>query len=196
MGAYSPVPCAPPTITHEALETVLKPAIAAVRDLGIPYKGVLYAGLMLTPNGMKVLEFNCRFGDPETQAVLPLLESDLLDLLDTAVNCCIDQVQVKWRREAAVCVVAASGGYPGDYATGKLIEGLDRAAAMEGCTVFHAGTREENGQYLTDGGRVLGVTGVGIDIAEAAARAYAGIRQIRFEGMHYRTDIARRALGG
>lgn len=196
MGAYSPVPCAPPTLVHEALETVLKPAVAAVRDLGIPYKGVLYAGLMLTPTGLKVLEFNCRFGDPETQAVLPLLESDLVDILGSAVTCSLERVEVKWRREAAVCVVAASGGYPGDYATGKLIEGLDRAAAMEGCVVFHAGTREENGQYLTDGGRVLGVTGLGADIGEAAARAYAGIRQIHFEGMHYRTDIARRALAG
>ncbi len=195
MGAYSPVPCAPPTVTHEALETVLKPAVAAVRDLGIPYKGVLYAGLMLTPKGMKVLEFNCRFGDPETQAIIPLLESDLVDVIDTAVNCCLEQVEVKWRREAAVSVVAASGGYPGDYTTGKLIEGLDKAAASEGCAVFHAGTREANGQYLTDGGRVLAVTGLGADIAEAKARAYAGMSHIKFEGIHYRTDIAHRALG-
>ncbi|MCC6729139.1 MAG: phosphoribosylamine--glycine ligase [Chthonomonadales bacterium] len=194
MGAYSPVPTLPHGLAAEAVETVLKPAIAAIRDLGIPYKGVLYAGLMLTDHGLKTLEFNCRFGDPETQAVLPLLQSDLLELMHTTVNCCLEDVTVQWKREAAVCVVAASGGYPDEYATGKLIEGLDRAAQSEGCLVFHAGTREQNGQLLTDGGRVLGVTGLGEDLAQAASRAYAGMKQIAFDGIHYRHDIAWRAL--
>jgi phosphoribosylamine--glycine ligase len=194
MGAYSPVPVVPPIVAHEALETILKPAVAAIRDLGIPYKGVLYAGIMLTPQGLKTLEFNCRFGDPETQAILPLLETDLVEVMDAVINCGLEEMEVKWKREAACCVVAASGGYPGEYKTGKLIEGLDRAAQAEGCVVFHAGTREENGQTLTDGGRVLGVTGVGQDLAEAINRAYAGMSQIHFEGMHYRRDIGCRAF--
>lgn len=195
MGAYSPVPAVPPDIASEALERVLKPAVAAIRDLGIPYKGVLYAGIMLTPQGMKTLEFNCRFGDPETQVVLPLLESDLVEVMDAVVNCGLDCVDVAWKQEAAVCVVAASGGYPADYETGKPIEGLEKASAIEGCLVFQAGTRLEDGQLLTDGGRVIGVTGVGRDLAEAASRAYAGIHHVSFEGIHYRNDIARRALG-
>ncbi|HSV74887.1 MAG TPA: phosphoribosylamine--glycine ligase [Chthonomonadales bacterium] len=194
MGAYSPTPSLPADIVHEAVETVVRPAVHAIRDLGIPYKGVLYAGLMLTPKGIRVLEFNCRFGDPETQAVLPLLETDLVEVLSACVDCSLDQLDVRWKREAAVCVVAASGGYPGDYATGKPIEGLDRAAEEPGCMIFHAGTREEHGQVYTDGGRVLGVTGTGADIPEALAHAYTGMARIRFEGMHFRRDIAARAL--
>jgi phosphoribosylamine--glycine ligase len=194
MGAYGPVPHLPPSLMSEALDSVLKPAVAAIRDLGIPYKGILYAGLILTPQGLKTLEFNCRFGDPETQVVLPLLETDLVDIVDSIVNCCFDQVQVRWKSEYAACVVAASGGYPGEYATGKVIEGLERASLSEGCLVFHAGTRLENGLFVTDGGRVLGVTGMGGDLSEAVSRAYAGISQIDFDGMHYRRDIARRAL--
>ena len=194
MGAYSPTPSLPASIVHEAVETVLRPAIHAIRDLGIPYKGVLYAGLMLTPHGLRVLEFNCRFGDPETQAVLPLLETDLVEVLSACVDCSLDSLEVRWKREAAVCVVAASGGYPGDYATGKLIEGLDRAGQEPGCLIFHAGTREQNGQMYTDGGRVLGVTGTGADLPEAVARVYTALAHIRFEGMHFRRDIAARAL--
>lgn len=194
MGAYSPVPIVPADIADLALEQVLKPAVTAIRDLGIPYKGVLYAGLIITDEGLKTLEFNCRFGDPETQAVLPLLESDLVEIMDASVNGRLDDVDVTCSEGSSVCVVAASGGYPGDYETGKLIEGLDRAAQSEGCLVFHAGTREANGQFLTDGGRVLGVTATGPDLPRAAARAYAGIKHISFDGMHYRSDIAGRAL--
>jgi phosphoribosylamine--glycine ligase len=194
MGAYTPVPVIPPTTAGEAVEAILKPAVAAIRDLGIPYKGVLYAGIIVTPQGLKTLEFNCRFGDPETQAILPLLETDLVEVMDAVVNSNLDSIEVKWRAEAAACVVASSGGYPGEYTTGKLIEGLDKASQVEGCTVFHAGTREENGQVLTDGGRVLGVSGVGPTLPDAVTRAYAGIRQIQFEGMHYRHDIAGKAL--
>lgn len=194
MGAYSPVPILPDSIVNEALELVLRPAVHAIRDLGIPYKGVLYAGLMVTAQGIRTLEFNCRFGDPETQAVLPLLEADLFEVMDAAVNGRLDDVDVACSAEAAVCVVAASRGYPGDYETGKPIAGLDRASQAEGCTIFHAGTRDADGQIVTAGGRVLGVTGTGIDLGEAARRAYAAIQLISFEGMHYRKDIAGRAL--
>jgi phosphoribosylamine---glycine ligase len=194
MGAYSPVPVIPPSTAQEVVERIIKPAVAAIRDLGIPYKGVLYAGIMVTPEGPKTIEFNCRFGDPETQAVLPLLKTDLVQIIDACVNCYLDKVEVEWKTEASAAVVAASGGYPGEYATGKLIEGLDRAAHSERCLVFHAGTREENGQIFTDGGRILSVTGLGRDLPEAVAHAYNGVRQINFEGMHYRQDIAARAL--
>jgi phosphoribosylamine--glycine ligase len=194
MGAYSPVPVIPQTTVQEVVDRIIKPAIHAIRDLGIPYKGVLYAGIMATADGPKTIEFNCRFGDPETQAILPLLKTDLLTIMDACVNCSIENLEVEWRQEASVAIVAASGGYPGEYATGKLIEGLDRAAHSERCLVFHAGTREENGQIFTDGGRILAVTGLGHDLAEAAAHAYDGIRQIEFDGIHYRKDIAGRAL--
>jgi len=196
MGAYSPVPFVTPSVAAEALEKILKPAVAAIRDLGIPYKGVLYAGIMVTREGPKTLEFNCRFGDPETQAILPLLESDLLEIMDAAVNCRLDKIEVTWGQQASCCVVAASAGYPGSFETGKVIEGLDRASQREGCLVFHAGTRLEHGQVLTDGGRVLGVTGVGADLPEAVRRAYAGLSHIHFDGIYYRRDIARRALMG
>ena len=194
MGAYAPVPYLPPNLVQQALELVLRPAVNAIRDLGIPYKGVLYAGLMLTPEGLKTLEFNCRFGDPETQAVLPLVETDLCEIMDAVVNGCLEDVEVTCSSESAVCVVAASAGYPGDYETGKPISGLEQAAQSEGCLVFHAGTRDEDGALVTAGGRVLGVTGVGQDLAQAAQRAYQGISCISFEGMHYRKDIAARAL--
>ncbi|MEP6755413.1 MAG: phosphoribosylamine--glycine ligase [Chthonomonadales bacterium] len=194
MGAYSPVPVIPAAAAEEALETILKPAVAAIKDLGIPYKGVIYAGIMVTEDGLKTLEFNCRLGDPETQAILPLLESDLVELLDAAVNSRLDSIEVVWKEEASATVVASSGGYPGEYATGKVIEGLDKAAASEGCVVFQAGTRMENGLSLTDGGRVLAVTATAPDLATAVSRAYAGMGHIHFEGMHYRHDIAARAL--
>ena len=195
MGAYTPVPAVPPEVAREAVEAVLKPAVHAIKDLGIPYKGVLYAGIMLTKDGIKTLEFNCRFGDPETQTILPLLDSDLVDVMLACVNSELETTEVSWRREASVAVVAASGGYPGEYVTGKLIEGLEAAAASEGCIVFHAGTRIENGQIVTDGGRVLTVTAVGDDLQSAIDRAYSGLEHIRFEGIHYRHDIAFRGLG-
>jgi phosphoribosylamine--glycine ligase len=194
MGAYSPVPIIPPDTAREALETILKPAVAAIRDLGIPYKGVLYAGVVVTDRGLKTLEFNCRFGDPETQAIIPLLETDLVEIMMAVVESRLDGLEIRWKPEAAATVVAASAGYPGDYVTGKLIEGLDRAAHSEGCTVFHAGTRTDNGQVFTDGGRVLAVTGVGGDLSQAISRAYAGMKHIEFEGIHARGDIGHRAL--
>lgn len=195
MGAYSPVPIIPESVLTDALDLVLRPAVNAIRDLGIPYKGVLYAGLIVTAEGIKTLEFNCRFGDPETQAVLPLMEADLFEVMDAAVNGRLEEVDFAVSSDAAVCVVAAAGGYPGPYEADKPIAGLDRAAQAEGCIVFHAGTRERDGQIVTAGGRVLGVTGVGPDLAEAARRAYAGIDEIQFEGKHCRRDIAGRSLG-
>ncbi len=194
MGAYSPVPVAPPELVDQVVQQVLAPAVRAIRDLGIPYKGVLYAGMMLTPAGLRTLEFNCRFGDPETQVVLPLLETDLLDLLESAVSCCLDEATVRWSSQAAVNVVAASGGYPGAYQSGKPITGLDRAAQAPGSIVLHAGTRDEAGQVLTDGGRVLSVTALGRDFAEAQKRAYEAMGYISFEGMHVRSDIGARAV--
>lgn len=194
MGAYSPVPSAGPELVAETVDRVLKPAISAIRDLGIPYKGVLYAGIMMTPSGIQTLEFNCRFGDPETQVVLPLLETDLVEVLDACVNCSLADIEVRWSHDAAMCVVGASGGYPGSYDTGKVISGLDRAAQCEGAIVLHSGTRESSGDTVTDGGRVLGITGVGHDLPEAAARAYAAMSQIHFDGLHYRRDIGSRAL--
>jgi phosphoribosylamine--glycine ligase len=193
MGAYSPVPAASGAVLEEALHRVLLPAVRAIGSLGIPYKGVLYAGLMLTSEGVKTLEFNCRFGDPETQVVLPLLETDLVDVLNAVVDCTLDEQALVWSSKAAVTVVGASGGYPGAYTAGYAIEGLDAAAGMEGCLVFQAGTKLDDGRVVTDGGRVLSVTGVGDDLAMAVSRAYAGMSHIRFEGMHYRTDIAAKA---
>ena len=194
MGAYAPAPIAPPALVEELVAAVLRPAVAGMAAEGTPYVGVLYAGLMLTPAGPRVLEFNCRFGDPETQAILPLLESDLLDVLEACVEGALDRVTVRWRDAAAATVVAASEGYPGPYPKGREIAGIADAAALPGAIVFHAGTRRTaDGRLVTDGGRVLAVTGVGADLRQALDRAYAGIRRIHFEGMHYRRDIGAKA---
>jgi phosphoribosylamine--glycine ligase len=147
---------------------------------------------MITADGLKVLEFNCRFGDPETQVLLTRLESDLVDLLEATIDGRLASMVAKWNPEPAVCVVLASGGYPGEYATGKVIGGLDRVP--EGVTVFHAGTREENGRIVTAGGRVLGVTALAADLAGARQRAYAAVEGIAFEGRHFRRDIAVKGL--
>jgi phosphoribosylamine--glycine ligase len=194
MGCYSPVPGLPENIVQETVERVLKPAVSAIRELGIPYQGVLYAGIMVTSAGIKTLEFNCRFGDPETQVVMPLLETDLVDVLMSVVDCTLDPSAIHWKKQSAVCVVAASKGYPGDYPSGVTIEGLERASATEDCTVFHAGTAKVDGRVVTAGGRVLGVTGIGETIPEAISRAYSGMSEIRFDGMHYRRDIAAKAV--
>lgn len=194
MGAYSPVPVAPPEIVEEAVERILRPAIRAIAELGIPYRGFLYAGIMITDSGVKTIEFNCRLGDPETQVILPLLESDLVPLLLGATDCTLAQVPVRWHNYAAATVVAASGGYPGNFEKGKVITGLDTVKTEQNCVAFHAGTRLENGQVVTNGGRVLCVTGVGASIMDAVANAYIGMSHIHFEGMYYRGDIAARAL--
>jgi len=193
MGCYAPAPVITPALLEEALRTIVRPTLRALADDGHPFRGCLYAGLMLTAAGLKVIEFNCRFGDPETEVVLPLLEDDLLDLLLAAATGGLDEASgARWRPGRAVTVVLASGGYPGKYPVGLPISGLDEAAALEGVTVFHAGTAVQDGRTVTAGGRVLAVTGVGPTFASAISRAYAGVDAIQFEGRQYRTDIAAR----
>jgi phosphoribosylamine--glycine ligase len=161
---------------------------------GAEFKGVLYCGLMMTARGPMVLEFNCRFGDPETQPILMRLESDLVDALEASTTGRISQGDFKWSRDASVCVVMASGGYPGTYDVGKNIVGLGQAAAIEGVKVFHAGTSKRDGEFYTAGGRVLGVSARAADLETAVGRAYQACEKIRFDGAHYRKDIAGRAL--
>jgi len=194
MGAYSPAPVVTDEMWPKIREQVLEPTIRELKNRGITYKGVLYAGLMLTDKGMQVLEFNCRFGDPETQAVLPRLASDLTPALKACVDGTLTEDMVSWQPSACVSVVMASGGYPGAYEKGKVIEGVDKAESEEGVTVFHAGTKQVAGGVVTSGGRVLGVTALGDDLPSAVDRAYAGVAQIRFDQAQYRTDIAARAM--
>ena len=189
MGAYAPAPRLTTALAAEALRTVLQPALEGLAAQGAPFVGVLYAGLMLTPAGLRVLEFNVRFGDPETQVILPLLENDLLTVFDACLDGRLAATELRWRTGAAVTVVAAANGYPGAYRTGDDISGVDAANALAGVQVFQAGTRREGERLLTHGGRVLTVTGTGVDFDEARGRAYAGMEQIHFAGMHYRRDI-------
>ncbi|CAH1221718.1 phosphoribosylamine--glycine ligase [Paenibacillus sp. JJ-223] len=193
MGTYSPLPHIASSIIEEAVETIIKPTAKAMVAEGRPFRGVLFAGLMITPDGRpKTIEFNARFGDPETQVVLPRLKSDLLDIFWATVHGKLADIEIEWSDEAAVCVVLASGGYPGPYPKGIVIEGLDQ---VQDAVVFHAGTaRGENGEWLTNGGRILGVVGLGADIAEARDKAYTEADRIRFEGKHQRSDIAAKAL--
>ena len=193
MGCYSPVPLFTPERVAEAIEKVVKPTIAGMAAEGNPFAGVLYAGLMVTHDDIWVLEYNCRFGDPETQLVLPLMQADLAELLGKAADGALAGVEVGWAGGAAVCVVMASGGYPGTYHKGIPIDGLEDAAAT-GAVVFHAGTAASDSQIVTAGGRVLGVTATGADHASAMEHAYAAVKMIDFDGAHYRRDIGRRAL--
>jgi phosphoribosylamine--glycine ligase len=186
MGGYAPSPYLPPQLANEIIERVLQPTLAGMQKRGAPYVGVLYAGLMLTQDGPRVLEFNCRFGDPETQSLLPLLESDLVEIMLACIEGRLDQTLVRWSNDHAVCVVLASGGYPGSYPTGKEIEIEIKKKAM----VFHAGTKRENDKLLTAGGRVLAVTTIAPTLAQARAQTYAAVEQVHFDGMHYRRDIA------
>ena len=195
MGAYAPAPVMTAELLDEVRRTVLQPTIDGMQAEGTPYVGILYAGLMLTTGGIKVLEFNCRFGDPETQAILPLLTSDLLDVFDACLDGTLDQVTVRWRAGAAATVVAASEGYPGSYPKGREITGLAEAEALADVAIFHAGTAlADNDRVLTDGGRVLAITGVGDDLAGALAHAYHGIERISFQGIQYRRDIGAKAV--
>jgi phosphoribosylamine--glycine ligase len=189
MGAYCPVPDIDASLYDEIVETIMKPTIAALAAEGRPYKGVLYGGLMLTKEGPKVLEFNCRFGDPETQAVLPLLDADLVDICEAVIDERLHEVDVRWKDGACICVVMASAGYPGAYEKGKVITGIEEAEGEEGVIVFHAGTAMKDGQLVTSGGRVLGVTAIGRDFAEAVERVYKAVSKIHFDGAHYRRDI-------
>ena len=194
MGAYSPAPVLTPELERQVREQVMEPFVRGLAADGLEFKGLLYPGLMITKEGLKVLEFNCRFGDPETQAFLPLLKTDLVDAMEAVIDGRLDEVPLEWRSETAVCVVMASGGYPGGYAKGKPIRGIE--AAEEGAMVFHAGTQRDGGQLVTAGGRVLGVTALGADVGAARDKAYAAVQKISFEGAHYRRDIAARALRG
>jgi phosphoribosylamine--glycine ligase len=194
MGAYTPTPVVTDALIRSVERDILVPVVdGLVRD-GIKYKGILYAGLMLTANGPKVLEFNCRFGDPETQPLMMRLKSDLLETMLAVADGTLDQVQLKWDPRPAICVVATSKGYPGKYSTGVPISGIDDADAMRDVKVFHSGTRMDGSRIVTDGGRVLGVTALGDSIAQAQKRAYDAMKKIHFDGMHYRTDIAHQAL--
>ncbi len=195
MGAYAPVPFAGPAIVEDVTRRILKPAAEAIRNTGIPYRGVLYAGVMLTPDGPKCLEFNSRFGDPETQVALPLLETDLCDIFSAAVDVELDSIKVNFARRSAVCVVMSAGGYPGPYEQGKVISGLDAAAKLDAVAVFHAGTtRNEQGEVVTAGGRVLGISATGEIFSEALERCYAAVKRVTFEDAYYRRDIGARAL--
>lgn len=193
MGTYAPAPVVTADILARVQKEILEPTVAAMKAEGMPYTGCLYAGLMITENGPKVIEFNARFGDPETQVVLPLLNSDMVEIMLACVNGMLDKLDIKWKNEAAVCVVMAAGGYPQNYHKGDVISGLD-TAAEQGAIVFHAGTAQDGDNIVTNGGRVLGVTALGNDIRQAVDHAYQAVKSIRFDNVHYRNDIAYRAI--
>jgi phosphoribosylamine--glycine ligase len=195
MGAYCPAPLGTAKLIAQVTREVLQPMVDAMVRLGSPFQGVLYAGLMVIKGTPYVLEFNARMGDPETQVVLPLLKTDLLDVLDAVVEHRLDQLAVEWYRDAAVCVVMASGGYPGPYQQGMVIRGLPSATpAAATSMVFHAGTVQRGNEIVTAGGRVLSILGRGPTLADAQREAYRVVRTISFEGCHFRTDIAHRAF--
>lgn len=193
MGAFSPAPVESPEFSAEVLKMVFEPTLAELNRRGISYSGVLYAGLMLTPKGMQVLEFNCRFGDPETQAILPRLSGSLVEAMDACIERRLRPEHATCRPECSVCVVMAAGGYPDNYRKGDAIEGLDKVSSLENVFVFHAGTKMDKGKVVTSGGRVLGVTALGSGMASAAQKAYQAASLIKFDGVHYRRDIAARA---
>jgi phosphoribosylamine--glycine ligase len=194
MGAYSTATIVDEQMTQWLLQHVARPVIAGMKAEGAEYKGILYCGLMMTARGPMVLEFNCRFGDPETQPILMRLESDLLEALEASIEGRVSEGDFRWSQDASVCVVMSSGGYPGTYELGKKISGLEDAEKLEGVKVFHAGTAFRHGGFFTAGGRVLGVTSRAPDLRTAVDRAYAAAAKIGFEGAHYRRDIAARAL--
>jgi len=194
MGAYSPTPVVTEEMMRQIERQILVPVVDGLRREEIDYSGVLYAGLMITPKGPKVLEFNCRFGDPETQPLMMRLTSDLLEVMLAVTENRLDRVTLKWDARPALAVVAASGGYPGKYVTGLPISGIEQADSIPDVKVFHAGTKLVDGKPVTDGGRVLAVTALGTSIAEAQRRAYQALGHIYFEGMHYRRDIGHWAV--
>jgi phosphoribosylamine--glycine ligase len=194
MGAYSPAPMVTDKMMSQIIREVFVPTIDGMNRNDTPYKGVLYAGMMLTQGGPRVLEYNARFGDPETQPILMRMKSDLLSVLIAVCRGKLDEVSIQWDPRPAVCVVMASGGYPSNYEKGKVITGLDEAAKMKDVMVFHAGTAEKDGQIVTAGGRVLGVTALGDTIADAKAKAYEAVAKIAFDKAYYRKDIADKAI--
>jgi phosphoribosylamine--glycine ligase len=197
MGAYSPTAAVPAKLKSQ-VEEIFARTLAGLKAEGIKYQGVLYAGLMVTDDGLKVLEFNARFGDPETQVVVPRMDFDLFEAMQAVVDGRLKHFPMRWRPEAAICVVVASGGYPGEFSKGKEIRGLSEAQQTTRAIVFHAGTRRRDTQappaVLTDGGRVLGVTALGSDLRDAQREAYRAIEKIQFDGMHFRKDIGYREL--
>ena len=193
MGAYSPAPVVTKQLERKVMETIMVPTVRTMEKEGRLFKGVLYAGLMIRNNEARVLEFNARFGDPETQPVMARLDTDLIEIIEAILDERLSTLEIKWKPESAVCIVMASGGYPGNYEKGREITGLDAAAGLKGVLVFHSGTTMKNGRVVTDGGRVLGVTGLGPSVATAIENAYKGVGAINFDGAHYRRDIGARA---
>jgi len=194
MGAYSTTSILDAQMQNWLLQHIARPAVAGMKQEGVEYRGVLYCGLMMTARGPMVLEFNCRFGDPETQPILMRMESDLLEALEAAIEGRVSEGDFRWSNDATVCLVMASGGYPGTFEAGKKIMGLEEASKMDGIKIFHAGTSARDNAYFTAGGRVLGVTARAPELSTAVERAYAAASKIGFEGAHYRKDIAARAL--
>jgi phosphoribosylamine--glycine ligase len=195
MGAYSPAPVVTDVIHEKVIQEVLKPIVKEMAAEGMPYKGVLYAGIMVCDGVPKVLEFNARFGDPETQPILMRMKGDVVPILEACIRGDLSQCKIEWDSRPSVCVVMASKGYPGNYDKGKVIEGLEEVDRMKDVFVFHAATASEGGRVVTSGGRVLGVTGLGEDIPEAIETTYQAVKKISWEGAHYRTDIGKKALG-
>jgi phosphoribosylamine--glycine ligase len=194
MGAFSPANNWTPDLQSQLEEEIMRPVLRGLLKEG--FRGLLYPGLMITSDGLRVLEFNCRFGDPETQAILPRMKSDLLPLLEATIDGKIDNCTIEWDERAAVTIVLASGGYPGKYETGKPIAGLEEAAKLKDVQIFHAGTGRANGEIVTSGGRVLAVTALGSTMESARVRAYQAVSAIHFESCHYRRDIALGAVSG
>jgi len=194
MGAYSSAPIVTAKLERQVMETIMIPTVRAMEKEGRLFQGVLYAGLMIQNGEARVLEFNARFGDPETQPIMTRLDTDLIDIIEAILAGSLAKTEIRWKPDSAVCVVMASGGYPGNYEKGVEITGLDRAAERSNAMVFHSGTSVRNGKIVTDGGRVLGVTGLGPTVAAAIDSAYAAVHDISFQGAHYRRDIGARAL--
>jgi len=188
MGAFAPSPLYTQDIAQRTMDEILVPTLNAMNAEGFTFKGVLYVGLMLTEKGPKVVEYNARFGDPETQVVLPLLDSDLMEIMMAVRNQTLSELDIQWKKESAACIVLASGGYPGKYEGGKVITGMDKAEET-GATVYHAGTKMADGEFVTAGGRVLGVTALGENLKSAVQSAYAAAKLIHFDGVHMRSDI-------
>ena len=189
MGTFSPSRIYNEKLAELCMETIFRPTVDAMAKEGRPFKGVLYFGLMITANGPKVIEYNARFGDPETQVVLPRLKTDLIDIINAVIDEKLDDISIEWEDNACVCVVAASGGYPVKYAKGYEISGLDKLAGKDDIMVFHAGTDVKDGKLVTSGGRVLGVTAKGANLDEAIKKSYDAIAKVSFTDMHYRRDI-------
>ena len=196
MGTISPNPYYSEEMAQRCMQEIFLPTMAAMQSEGCPFKGCLYFGLMLTPNGPKVIEYNCRFGDPETQVVLPRLKTDILDIIDAVIDERLDEMEIEWDERACACVVMASGGYPGSYPKGLEISGLDANGQVDGAIVYHAGTAVKDGKLVTNGGRVLGVCALGDTLDAALCDAYAAVEKISFEGAFWRTDIGRRGAPG